>query len=64
MSKKVDKAVDLAIELHERYCMPMDKAAEIALVSLLEKKPKKREKLLTQVEYNLSLLSFSESLKA
>lgn len=64
MGKKVNKAVDLAMELHDRYGMPMDKAAEIALVTLLEQKPKKHAKLVKQIEYNLSSLRLSESLRA
>ena len=64
MGKRVSKAVDLAFELHERYGMPLDKAADIALVTLFEKKQKKRAKLVKHVEHNLSLLRLAESLKS
>jgi len=64
MTKKIQKALNVAMDLHKNHGLPMDKAAEIALVTLLEKKPKKHKKIVKQVEYNLSLLGLSESIRA
>jgi hypothetical protein len=59
----MQKAVDVAMDLHENHGLSMDEAADIAAVILFEQKTKKQERLVEQIENNLSLWRLSESLR-
>ena len=63
MTKRMQKAMDIAMDLHENHGLPMDEAADIASVILFEQKTKKQERLVEQIEKNLSLWRLSESVR-
>lgn len=63
MTKRMQKAMNVAMDLHENHGLSMDEAADIASVILFEQKTKKQERLVEQIEKNLSLWRLSETLR-
>jgi hypothetical protein len=64
MTKRMKRALEIAMDLHKNYGLPIGDAADIAVVSLLERKSKKPKKLVELIEHNLSSWRLSESFRA
>jgi len=54
MTKRMQKAVTMAIELQEKHNVSKERAIEIALGYLLERKSKKQDKFVAKSDNNRS----------
>ena len=64
MTKRMQKAMDLAMDLHNNYGLSIGEAADIAVITLFEKKSNKYGNLVENIEHNLSSWRLSENYRA